>query len=128
MRYVLATVTAFALSTIGLALPAQAQPLPQGSYLQSCRDVGIQGGALIGMCRKMDGEWQRAALADVTGCAGDIGNMNGQLVCNRGGRTLPAYGAGAPPAERRELRQEQHQLRCQGIVDPLARERCLSRR
>jgi hypothetical protein len=128
MRYVLATLAAFCLWSLAAAPAAQAQQLPQGSYLQSCRDVGVEGGVLSGLCRTRGGEWQRAALGDIRQCAGDIGNSNGQLVCNRATGGLPAYGAGAPPAEHRDMRLEQHQLRCQGIVDPMARERCLNRR
>jgi hypothetical protein len=130
MRYVLGAFAAVALSAIIAAPGAQAQPLPQGSYLQSCRDVRIEGGALSGMCRTMNGAWMRTALGDVRLCSGDIGNINGQLTCNRQGG-LPAYGG--ERFEHRELRreglrEEPMRLRCEGIVDPLQRARCFERR
>src|SRR5438105_4011590 len=35
--------------------------------------------------RRPDGSWERTALRDVDRCVGDIGNMNGELACNRAG-------------------------------------------
>ena len=126
MRYVLGAFAALALSAVAAAPAAQAQPLPEGSYLQSCRDVRVEGGALSGVCRTMNGAWMRTALGDVRQCSGDIGNINGQLTCNRQQR-LPAYGG--ERFERRELRREEPlRMRCEGIIDPLARARCFERR
>lgn len=82
MRIVIAALVALTLS--GLAGTAQAQP--RGSYLRSCTDVRMRGDALIAVCRRMDGRMERTALPDVRRCVGDIGNQDGNLACNYGGR------------------------------------------
>ena len=64
------------------AVPVSAQGLPNGSYLQSCRNVAVHGDRLLADCRRTDGRWARTALQNVDRCVGDIGNMNGQLACN----------------------------------------------
>jgi hypothetical protein len=66
------------------AIPAHAQA-PGGSYLDSCTNIRAFGDRLIADCRRMDGSWGRTALHDLGSCSGDVGNMNGQLTCNRGG-------------------------------------------
>jgi hypothetical protein len=87
--------------------PVHAQGLPQGSYLRSCTHVAIYGDRLLADCRLTDGSWGRTALRDVDRCVGDIGNMNGQLACNRGNhgygwrdrdyRQSPGYGYSTGP-------------------------------
>ena len=67
------------------AVPASAQGLPNGSYMQTCRNVAVHGDRLLADCRRTDGSWARTALQNVDHCAGDIGNMNGQLACNHTG-------------------------------------------
>jgi CVNH domain-containing protein len=67
------------------AIPASAQGLPNGSYMQTCRNVAVHGDRLLADCRRTDGSWARTALRDVDRCVGDIGNMNGQLACNHTG-------------------------------------------
>src|SRR5215472_14706774 len=62
--------------------PAQAQGSPQGSYLQTCTDVRVQGDALVATCRTADRREQRSSLAGFKRCIGDIGNNNGVLECN----------------------------------------------
>ena len=62
--------------------PAQAQGSPQGSYLQTCSDVRVQGDALVATCRTADRREQRSSLAGFKRCIGDIGNNNGVLECN----------------------------------------------
>jgi len=96
MKIGFATSAALLLAGIAWAAPAQAQGMPQGSYLQSCRDIGIQGDSLVAACRTVDGRTQRTALAAVNRCVGDIGNNNGNLQCNHngGGRN---YGQGPQP-------------------------------
>ena len=79
----------------GLAFAASAQGLPPGSYQQSCRDFRMQGGTLTAVCRRANGRGDQPTALNVTHCVGDIGNNNGQLVCN-GGR--PA----APPPPSRQ--------------------------
>ena len=67
------------------ASPASAQGLPSGSYMQTCRNVALRRDRLLADCRRTDGSWARTALQNVDRCAGDIGNMNGQLACNHTG-------------------------------------------
>jgi hypothetical protein len=87
------------LAVLCWAEPAAAQGLPQGSYLQSCTRVRLQGDNLIAVCRRADGGEQRTSLAGVYRCVGDIGNMNGTLTCNYGGGAAPP----PPLTARREL-------------------------
>jgi CVNH domain-containing protein len=70
-------------------IPAQAQGVPGGSYLQSCTNVRMHGDRLVAECRRMDGSWDRSAL-NVGGCVGGIANTNGQLTCNYNN---PGYGS-----------------------------------
>src|SRR5437660_12257693 len=65
------------------AMPAHAQA-PGGSYLDSCQNIRAFGDRLVADCRRVDGSWGRTALHGLGSCVGDIGNMNGQLTCNRG--------------------------------------------
>src|SRR5260370_443784 len=67
------------------AIPANAQA-PGGSYLDSCTNVRAFGDRVVADCRRMDGGWNRTALSDLGSCAGEISNLNGQLVCDRGGQ------------------------------------------
>jgi hypothetical protein len=80
------------------AIPANAQA-PGGSYVRSCNNIQASGDRIVADCRRMDGGWNQTALDDLGSCVGDIGNMNGQLTCNRGGqgygssyRQAPGYG------------------------------------
>ena len=75
---------ALLLAVTAWSVPAQAQGLPQGSYLQSCQQIGIQGDTLFAVCRTMDGRELRTSLPQVSRCVGDIGNNNGNLQCNYG--------------------------------------------
>jgi CVNH domain len=77
----------------GFAVSAAAQAPPPGSYRESCRDIRLQGPNLTALCRTMRGPEQPTAL-NVEHCVGDIGNNNGNLVCNGG---QPATAAPAPP-------------------------------
>jgi pimeloyl-ACP methyl ester carboxylesterase len=61
----------------------QAQGFPPGSYLLTCSNVQTYGDRLMADCRRKDGSSGRTALRDVDRCVGDIGNLDGQLVCNR---------------------------------------------
>ena len=62
----------------------QAQGFPPGSYLRTCSNVQIDSeDRLMADCRRKDGSWGRTALQDADRCVGDIGNLDGQLVCNR---------------------------------------------
>src|SRR5215813_1472477 len=66
--------------------PVHAQGFPQGSYLRSCTHLATHGDRLLADCRRTDGSWARTALRDVNRCVGDIGNRDGQLICNHAGR------------------------------------------
>jgi hypothetical protein len=92
-----------ALLVAGIASPAQAQGVPQGTYLQSCDNIGMQGDTLFAVCRGRGGGERRTELPGVSRCVGDIGNNNGRLQCNYGrgpqpyGQAPPQPGYGAPP-------------------------------
>jgi len=81
-----ASMIAAAVLVMLAAIPAQAQGVPGGSYLQSCTNVHIFGDRVIADCRRMDGGWDRTALRDIDRCVGGIANMNGRLTCTYGER------------------------------------------
>jgi hypothetical protein len=84
------------------AAPLHAQGFPEGSYLRSCTHVAVHGDRLlVADCRRIDGSWERTALRDVDRCVGDIGNMNGELACNRAGGN---YGSSRDRDYRRQWR------------------------
>ena len=80
----------------------------------------MEGDTLVARCRTRDGGEQRSALSGVNRCVGDIGNSNGSLACNFGGRAQavpagPGYrepGYGSDRGERcGGLRREAQELR-----------------
>src|SRR5215831_19292277 len=77
----------------GLATSAAAQP--PGSYRDSCRDIRMQGSVLTALCRRAGGRGEQLTALNVANCVGDIGNNNGNLVCNGG---QPARPASPPPS------------------------------
>lgn len=97
MKTAIAAFTGLALAGIAWTAPAYAQRAPQGSYLQSCTDVRIEGDTLVARCRRADGREERTSLNDVRRCVGDIGNNNGNLQCNYGG---PPRAQGPGPEQR----------------------------
>lgn len=62
-------------------LSCGAQPLPEGSYRESCRDMAVDGDFLAATCRSGSGEWKRTQLPGVRACTGDISNQDGTLQC-----------------------------------------------
>src|SRR5260370_6250688 len=56
---------------------------PPGTYLETCRDVRIDGDRLWARCEKADGNWRDTSLDDVYRCVGDIANVDGRLVCQK---------------------------------------------
>jgi hypothetical protein len=134
-----------------LALSALGQGLPPGSYQQSCREFRMQGSTLTAVCRRSNGRGEQLTALNVAHCVGDIGNNNGQLICNGGrpaapaptprqgpppgyapGPGYPAPGYAPPPRygeeqgyrERCEgLRQEEHELRDRLAYTPPSEER-----
>ncbi len=65
MKIVSAALVAVGLACACWSMPAQAQGLPQGTYLNSCTGAHLEGDALVARCRTMDGREQRSALAGV---------------------------------------------------------------
>ncbi|HLG86073.1 MAG TPA: CVNH domain-containing protein [Alphaproteobacteria bacterium] len=66
---------------------------PEGSYLETCRNVEVHRGMLTADCLRADSQtWNRSAL-DLDRCrGGGVENWDGQLTCGGGG-----YGYGPPP-------------------------------
>lgn len=90
-QVVLAAGATFALL---LSAAAHAQPPrrgdgqpPSGRYLQSCRDVRVQGfggeSMLGGECRDTRGSWRWSSL-EFRDCRSEIINFDGQLACEGG--------------------------------------------
>ena len=109
--------------------PADAQRTPPGSYLASCRNVGMDRNTLIANCRAPDGSWHRTTL-NIDRCAGDIANIHGRLSCDR--RQRNGYGSsareenwrGSYGSSRSEEGRDAQRARCWHILDPYERERC----
>jgi hypothetical protein len=55
--------------------------LPPGSYIATCKDVRLQGTALLASCKDGKDRWHNAELRDANKCAGDIANHDGILRC-----------------------------------------------
>jgi CVNH domain len=119
MRITLGALGALVLAGATYIQPAFAQPAPQGSYLNSCTHIGMEGNRLFADCRRMDGAWQRTVL-DIDRCAGDIANLNGRLSCSR---AREGYGSSFRDSWRDEWRGERRE-RCSAYIDPYDRERC----
>lgn len=66
--------------------------LPPGPWLESCREPVLDGAVLRAKCQDQNGQW-RAAWIDLGQCSGEVGNINGELVCLR---AAPAPAASAP--------------------------------
>ncbi|MFG1296209.1 MULTISPECIES: CVNH domain-containing protein [Xanthobacter] len=63
-------------------LRCRRQPVPPGSYLQTCRDAVAAGPWLAASCRNMNGGWQNTRLNVATcGPRPNIVNFNGNLIC-----------------------------------------------
>jgi hypothetical protein len=127
MRTAIAAFVGLALAGAAWAAPAQAQRAPQGSYLQSCTDVRMEGDTLVARCRRADGRADRTSLAEIHRCTGDIGNINGNLQCNYGGPPqaqapypgprygqAPGYGAPGGPGPREGYGSDFRE-RCAGV-------------
>lgn len=128
MKTALGTFAVLLLAGTMCTQPADAQPAPRGSYLNSCRNVGMDRDKLIADCPRTDGRWQRTVL-DVDRCVGDIANINGRLSCERGVRE--GYGSSRREdwregygSSREEAWRDEQRARCWHIIDPFERERC----
>jgi hypothetical protein len=58
--------------------------LPQGDYVQTCRNVRSNGNRLDATCQKRDGNWRQTSLSNVNRCTSGIANNDGRLVCGTG--------------------------------------------
>jgi hypothetical protein len=129
-----------------LSASAYAHAPPPGSYQQSCTDIRMRGPTLTAVCRRANGRGEQLTALNVAHCVGDIGNSNGQLVCNGGqpaapvpppprqgaAPVYPGPGYGPPPRygeaqayrERCErLRYEEHEIRDRLAYTPYGEER-----
>ncbi|HMF91741.1 MAG TPA: CVNH domain-containing protein [Candidatus Angelobacter sp.] len=59
---------------------------PPGTYLQTCRDIRMQGDRLYARCQNTRSRWVNTSLDDVYRCTGDISNIDGHLSCDQSGR------------------------------------------
>ncbi|HYL09159.1 MAG TPA: CVNH domain-containing protein [Candidatus Acidoferrales bacterium] len=57
--------------------------IPAGPYTESCRDIHLHGDVLAARCETRDGRWVWSTLNDWDTCAGEVVNVDGQLLCNR---------------------------------------------
>ncbi len=77
--------TLFACTLLALALvlaqPAAAQTPPPGSYQKTCTGATVSNNTLKASCKTFQGASIAASLDYASGCVGDIGNVNGTLVC-----------------------------------------------
>ena len=73
------------LFALGAVTEANAQGVPPGSYLRSCRDVRVVGGGdITALCEtRQPGRFEFTRLPDFRSCWGDIANINGNLRCDR---------------------------------------------
>ena len=55
--------------------------IPRGSYLESCREVEVDGEDLRAKCQRRSGSWRSSKLENFASCKGDIRNRNGRLSC-----------------------------------------------
>jgi hypothetical protein len=60
-----------------------ASEVPDGDYMQSCRNVRVSGSTLLATCRQRNGRWRQASLRYFNQCTSDITNYNGRLACSR---------------------------------------------
>ena len=54
---------------------------PNGSYVQTCQSVNMNGSTLQASCKKKNGRMKNTSLSNANQCNGDIANDNGKLRC-----------------------------------------------
>ena len=64
----------------GSAGSAARGELPPGPWRETCRDGVLDGEILRASCQDRNGAW-RATFLDLGACPGEVGNVDGQLVC-----------------------------------------------
>jgi CVNH domain len=86
MRYITTfVVVALTMAFFSPGMARTAQQPPSGSYLQTCRDIGVRGSTLFATCQNTGGGWDSSELRDFQRCSGEIQNINGRLDCNTSG-------------------------------------------
>ena len=80
MKIVSGALAGLMLAGTAWSAPAQAQGVPQGTYMRSCGNIGMQGDTLVAICRTADGRERRTSLPAVYGCVGDIDNVDPELL------------------------------------------------
>ena len=82
LRHLTPFTFAFSILLFCFGNTAVAEPLPSGSYTQTCRDYSVHNRILTATCKPVKGSWQTSNL-DTSGCGGsDVINVNGTLRCN----------------------------------------------
>lgn len=63
---------------------------PPGDYVQTCRNIRMNGDHMDAECQKKNGGWRNTALDNVSQCGGIVNN-NGRLQCGSGGYNNGGY-------------------------------------
>lgn len=71
------------ISNFNGALRCSSEPVPTGSYSQTCRDIWMSPHVLHATCQTRAGDWITSSL-DIRGCKDGPSNGGGELLCNRG--------------------------------------------
>jgi len=86
MRYLTTFgVVALTMAFFSPGMTCTAQQPPSGSYLQTCRDIGVRGSTLYATCENGGGGWRSTKLRDFQRCSSEIQNINGNLQCDTSG-------------------------------------------
>ena len=114
MRVILAAVAATLLTCAATA----AEAVPQGSYLESCRNAAVAGDRLNAECQSDAGKWKKTWLDGYRYCGGDIANEDGLLVCHGARLTEEEAAGSAGSAARGELPPGPWRETCRdGVLD-----------
>lgn len=83
MRY-LTTLSLIILTALLWHPRASAQSdVPNGSYLQTCRDIRAVGNTLEAVCAVGNGDWISSSLRNIDQCISGIENLYGHLGCTK---------------------------------------------
>jgi hypothetical protein len=97
----------------GIGSSCPAQEIPSGSYLETCRNIQVQGSVLYAYCRDTDNRWRAAELYDYRDCARDITNVDGALRCERGASYSRPYGSYVETCRDIQWRGNKLRAKCQ---------------
>jgi hypothetical protein len=78
------TILLFALCAVPVSAQRGYRGYPPGSYLETCRNISVEGDQLAAECQERDGDWRRTSLDDFDRCTSGIVNNDGRLVCTKG--------------------------------------------